>query len=256
MMNEKIGFIELISLVRKNWLLILLMGILGFALSYYVTTYLIAPEYQAKTQLLVNRPNAEDANMDLNDIQSNIQIINTYRDILTDPIVMDQVLAQLDEPLTEAELDEKINIVIQEDSQIFKIEVIDESPERAAKIANLIASTFQENVGSILHVENVAILSAAKVNTTPISPRVNFNLLIGTAIGLIIGIGISLIKGMMDTKIHDEQVITEKLGWIPLGTISEMPKVFMLESEKEKAAIEKKKRTEQELKEKEPGHVQ
>lgn len=253
-MNKKIDFIEVLKIVQKNWLVILFTGVLGFALSYYTTTYLITPQYQAKTQLLVNRPNAEEENMDLNDIQSNIQIINTYRDILTDSVVIDQVLSELDEPLTEEALIEKMSIVIQEDSQIFKIEVVDEDPERAAEITNLIASTFQENVGNILHVENVAILSAAKINYTPISPRTNFNLLIGTVIGLIIGISISLMRVMLDTKIHDEKVITEKLGWIQLGAISEMPKSFILQSQEEevmnKAQIEEAERAK-----KEPSHV-
>lgn len=253
-MNKKIDFIEVLKIVQKNWLVILFTGVLGFALAYYTTSYLITPQYQAKTQLLVNRPNAEDENMDLNDIQSNIQIINTYRDILTDPVVIDQVLSELDEPLTEEALIEKMSIVIQEDSQIFKIEVVDENPERAADIANLIASTFQENVGNILHVENVAILSAAKANYTPISPRTNFNLLIGTTIGLIVGLSVSLMNVMLDTKIHDEKVITEKLGWIQLGSISEMPKSFMLQSQEAthtKAQIEETERVK-----KEPSHVQ
>lgn len=254
MMNKKIDFIEVLKIVQKNWLVILFTGVLGFALSYYTTTYLITPQYQAKTQLLVNRPNAEEENMDLNDIQSNIQIINTYRDILTDSVVIDQVLSELDEPLTEEALIEKMSIVIQEDSQIFKIEVVDEDPERAAEITNLIASTFQENVGNILHVENVAILSAAKVNDTPISPRTNFNLLIGTVIGLIIGISISLMRVMLDTKIHDEKVITEKLGWIQLGAISEMPKSFILQSQEDKA-MNKAQIEEAERAEKEPSHV-
>ena len=254
-MNKKIDFIELLKIVQKSWLVILLTGILGFALSYYATTYLITPQYQAKTQLLVNRPSTEEGNMDLNDIQSNIQIINTYRDILTDSVVIDQVLNQLDEPLTEEALIEKMSIVIQEDSQIFKIEVVDEDPERAAEIANLIASTFQENVGGILHVENVAILSAAKVNPTPISPRTNFNLLIGTAIGLITGITISLMRVMLDTKVHDEKVITEKLGWIQLGAISEMPKTFILQSQEENL-MNKAQTEENDRAEKEPSHVQ
>lgn len=254
-MSKKIDFIELLKIVQKNWLVILCTGILGFALSYYTTVYLITPQYQAKTQLLVNRPNTEEGNMDLNDIQSNIQIINTYRDILTDSVVIDQVLNELDEPLTEEALIEKMSIVIQEDSQIFKIEVVDDSPERAAEIANLIATTFQENVGNILHVENVAILSAAKINSTPISPRTNFNLLIGTMIGLIVGISISLMKVMLDTKIHDEKVITEKLGWIQLGTISEMPKAFVLRAEEEKKSVNNAQIEENERAEKEPSHV-
>lgn len=255
-MNKKIDFIELLKIIQKNWLLILSTGLIGFALSYCTTTYLITPQYQAKTQLLVNRQNTDTENMDLNVIQSNIQIINTYRDILTDSVVIDQVLRELNEPLTAEELIDKMTIVIQEDSQIFKIEVVDESPETAAEIADLIATTFQENVGKILHVENVAILSAAKINSTPISPRTNFNLLLGTLIGLIGGMSISLMKAMIDTKIQDEKVITEKLGWIRLGSISEMPKSFILPSKEEKKLDRKAQMKDSERAEKEPSHVQ
>lgn len=232
MMNKKIDFIGLMKVIRKDWLLILFTGIFGLALSYYVTTYLMTPIYQAETQILVNRPkrSTEEQNMDLNDIQSNIQMISTYRDILTDSVVLDQVLSELEEPLTQDALIEKMSIIIQEDSQIFKIEVVDESPERAAKIVNLIASTFQENVSDILRAENVAILSAAEINPIPISPRANYNLLLGAMIGLIVGIGLSLSKEILDTKVRDEKVITEKLDWVHLGSISEMPRTGTLQS--------------------------
>lgn len=98
----------------------------------------------------------------------------------------------------------------------------DTNPNRAAEIANLVAATFQENIDGIINVENVAILSKAKANPDPVSPNLMLNQVVGVLIGFLLGMTLSIILETKDKKVHDEKIITEKLGWIHLGNITEM----------------------------------
>lgn len=231
MMNT-IELLDLLKIMKKHWLVIILLTMVGVALSTIVTNYVLIPKYATTTQLLVSRKDANAQSIELGEIETNIRMINTYRDIIEDPVVTDKVINQLGSTLTEVELKKKVEFITQEDSQIFGIKVIDTDPNRAAEIANLMAATFQENIGGIINVENVAILSKAKVNIEPISPNLMINQSVGLVVGFILGLTLSVILETKDKKVHDEKIITEKLGWIHLGNITEMTTSEVAEEEK------------------------
>ncbi|WP_407392178.1 YveK family protein [Carnobacterium jeotgali] len=232
MMNT-IGMIDLFKMLKKRWWVIVLLSLIGVALTTALTNYVITPRYSSTTQLLVSRQDMNTQSIELGEIETNIQMINTYRDIIEDPVVIDKVLNELGNTMSEVELQQKVDVITQEDSQIFGIKVTDTDPNRAAEMANLMAATFQENIDGIINVENVAILSKAKVNPVPISPNLSFNQVVGLLVGFLLGMILSIILETTDKKVRDEKVITEKLGWIHLGNISEM-------SKSETAAEEKK----------------
>lgn len=240
-MGRTIGMVELLNIIKKRWLIILLMGVLGCGAASAFTIYLINPQYTATTQLLVSRDYIEDQTVELGDIQTNIQLINTYRDIIKDSVVVDAVLKKVGGSLSETELSQKIEIVIQSDSQIFGIKITDTSPERAAEIADSVALTFQENIDNIINVDNVAILSPAKINHSPVSPNLLFNQVIGCFVGILLGMILALMFAFLDKRMYDEDSVLEELNWASLGSITEMTKKERLQ-QVEPIAVEKKKK--------------
>ncbi|MGB7366050.1 YveK family protein [Carnobacterium jeotgali] len=223
-MMKMIGMVDLFKILKKRWWVITLLILMGIALTTLLTNYLLIPQYTSTTQLLVSRKNTNTQSIELGEIEKNIQMINTYRDIIEDPVVIDRVINELGTDLSEIELQSKIDIITQDDSQIFGIKVTDSDPTRAAEIANLVAATFQENINDIINVENVAILSKAKVNSDSISPNLMLNQIVGALVGFLLGLILTIILETMDKKVHDERIITEKLGWIHLANITEMTK--------------------------------
>lgn len=221
-MKETIDFFKFMSIIRKRWVWVLLATLIGFLVSYGYTNFVLSPQYESVTRMIVSRDYLDDQTVELGDIQTNIQLINTYRDIINDPIVLDEVRENLSFPVTEERLSNNITIQIQDDSQIFGIIVRGDSPEQAAEMTNLIAQTFQENVGTILNVENVSILSPARPNPDPVSPRVLINIVIGTFIGFLSGVVVCLAVYVMDKKVYNEETVSELLGWNNLGAITEM----------------------------------
>ena len=223
-MMNMIGMVDLFKMLKKRWWVIALLMLMGIALTTLLTSYVLIPQYTSTTQLLVSKKDTNTQSIELGEIEKNIQMISTYRDIIEDPVVIDKVINELGTGLSEMELQSKIDIITQDDSQIFGIKVTDSDPNRAAEIANLVAETFQENINDIINVENVAILSKAKVNSDSISPNLTLNQIVGALVGFLVGLILAIILETMDKKVHDERMITEKLGWIHLGNITEMTK--------------------------------
>lgn len=223
-MGETIGVIELFKLIKNRWYVVLLTSALGFLLAMGVSTFLIEPQYTTFTNILVSRPQTADQRLDMGEIQTNIQMINTYRDVIEDAAVLGKVSEEMNGALTPGQLLDKISVLTQSDSQIFSIRVTDTDPVRAAQAANAVAAAFKDRVAEVLNVRDISILSPAIPNENPISPNVFFNEIVGAIAGAILGIALILIQTIADTKVRDEDFISEGLGWNRLGTVTSIQK--------------------------------
>lgn len=221
-MEEEISLIELFGILKKRMALILSFSFLALLLSFVFTFFVVTPQYSATTQMLVSQSSESNQPIQQGDINTNLQLINTYKDIIKGPVILDSVRKELDLDLTHNELSNKVQITTDASSQVFTLAVTDENPYEAAEIANTVAVTFQENIYDIMNVDNVTIISEAIPNTAPVSPNKVLNLAIGLLLGLMLGIGLAFILEFLDNTVKDERFITEELGWTNLGSIVEM----------------------------------
>jgi capsular polysaccharide biosynthesis protein len=223
-MKEEVSLRDLTALIKQRLGMIIGFGLIGLVLAAIYTFLIVTPQYESKTQLLVNRASDEANGLVLNDINSNVQMINTYKDIIEGPVILGGVIEWLELPYSVEKLADQVTISANEDSQVFSLAVISSDPDEAAEIANEIALTFQSNVVEIMNIENVQIISAAVADPDPVSPHVVNNLLIGLGVGLLSGFGVAMLRYAMAKTIDDYQFVTQTIGWPNLGSISEMNK--------------------------------
>ena len=222
MEEEEISLGEIFAIIKQRLLLIISLGIVGLLVSALYTFFLVTPMYDSTTQLLVNRTSDSANEIQLSDINTNVQMINTYKDIIKGPVILGDVKDNLSSNYTVVELGNMVTIGSNENSQVFSMTVTSADPVEAAEIANEIATTFQANIGEIMKVENVSIISEAVVNPNPISPNVFMNLVLGALVGGMLGLGLAFLQHFMDRTIRDNQFIGQTIGWPDLGVISEM----------------------------------
>ncbi|MBM6615375.1 chain-length determining protein [Desemzia sp. RIT804] len=221
-MEEEISLVELFEVLKKRLSMIISLSLIGLILAAIFTFFIATPKYSATTQLLVNQTTGNTEGIQLNDITTNVQMINTYRDIIKGPVILDDVAETLNLDSTVGQLANQIEVVTQDNSQVFSLNITSENPYVASDIANTTASIFQDEVGNIMNVENVTIISEAVPNTNPVSPNNLLNLTLGLLLGAILGVGAAFLFEFMDKSVKDERFITETLGWSTLGNVSEM----------------------------------
>lgn len=221
-MEEEISLSELFSILKKRMAMIISLGLIGLILAAVFTFFIALPKYSATTQILVNRTTESAEGMQLNDITTNVQMINTYKDIIKGPVILNEVSEKVQGDLSAKELAGKIEISAQDNSQVFSLIVTSEDPFIASEIANQVANTFQNEIGNIMKVENVTIISEAIPTSDQISPNNLLNIIIGLVVGLMLGIVGTFLLEFMDTTVHDEQFIIKDLNWTSLGSVSEM----------------------------------
>lgn len=223
-MEETISLKELLQTLRKRLSLIAVITITAVLVSGIVSFFYLTPIYQASTQLLVNQTKSEQTVYSTSEVQTNLQLINTYNVIIKSPAILDLVIKELDLNMTAAQLNGKITVGSEKDSQVVNIAVQDPSAENAAQIANSVANVFQEEIVKIMSVDNVSILAKATVsdNQAPIKPNPKLNIAIALVVGLMAGVGLAFLLEYFDNTIKTEQDIERILELPLLGVISKI----------------------------------
>lgn len=221
-MEETISLQELMNVLKKRLVMILAIAIIALTIAGVVSYLFLTPIYQASTQILVNQGKVEQQPFNSQDIQTDLQLINTYNVIIKSPAILSIVIEKLDMNITPSQLTSQISVDSAQNSQVINISVTDPEPFKAVDIANTTGQVFQEEIQKLMKVDNVNILSPAEMseNPTPVKPNPKLNMAIGAVVGLMIGVGIAFLLEYLDTTIKNESDAEELLGLPILGLVS------------------------------------
>ncbi|NMH70542.1 capsular biosynthesis protein [Bacillus sp. RO3] len=221
-MEETISLRELMETLRKRMSLIILITLTAILVSGAVSFFLLTPVYQSTTQLLVNQAKSEQPVYNAGEIQTNLQLINTYNVIIKSPAILEKVAGDLDNGLNASQLNAKITVGSEAQSQVINLSVTDTNPRTAANIANKTAEVFQSEIMKIMNIDNVTILAKAEIGEkqSPIKPKPVLNIAIAAVVGLMLGVGLAFLLEFLDNTIKTEQEVEKLLGLPVLGSIA------------------------------------
>ncbi|PTK73253.1 YveK family protein [Staphylococcus haemolyticus] len=219
-MENSLDLSKFITAIKKNWKLILLLPIIFMLVSVLITMFLMKPEYEANTQVLVNQKE-KNSELMAQEVQSNIQLVNTYSEILKSPRILDEV-AKKNNKYSASDIKGMLTVTTQAESQILNVNVENGSKKDAEKVANDIANVFSDKMPDIMNVDNVSVLSSAKGTASKVSPNLLLNLAIGLILGLILSLIVIVLKEMFDKRIRTEEDIEKELNIPVLGSIQKL----------------------------------
>jgi capsular polysaccharide biosynthesis protein len=224
-MEETISLQELFKTLKKRMGLIALITIIAITISGVVSFWILTPIYQTSTQILVTQTKQEQSQFNTQDIQANLQLINTYNQIIKSPAILAIVKEELDLERSVSALNNQVTVDSAQNSQVVNISVQDEDPKMAVELANKIATVFQSEIKILMNVDNVNILTPAELgpNPSPVKPDPMLNMAIAAVIGLMLGVGIAFLLEYLDTTMKTEQDIEDLLELPILGLISPIP---------------------------------
>lgn len=221
-MEETISLHDIFKTIRKRLLLIISTFILAVSIAGGVSYFLLTPVYEASTQILISQKDVENKQFIQQDVQTNLQLINTYSVIIKSPVILTKVVNNLNLNDSLEVLNKNINVSSEQDSQVINVSVQDTNLKEAVEIANTTAEVFQEEIPKLMNVDNVKILSPAVEikNSKPIRPNPILNMAIASLLGVMIGVGIAFLIEYLDKTIKTEQDISEVVELQILGLIS------------------------------------
>lgn len=257
--TNTIDLTQLIRICRKHiWALILWS--VGLALvGWGVASFIISPKYTSSAQVLVNQKGSRnDPNAAYAAQQANMQLVTTYKDIVTSHVILQEASNRLANPtrvvkkaqpakyrteadgtrrlikkaqpavidrsgksysVTANQLAKNISVSTQQQSQVFSINAKANTPDKSKAEANAVAEVFRDRIKSIMNVNNVTIVAPATTGVQS-SPNVRLFTLAGFAIGLVLSFAVVMIRELSDTAVRDDSYLTETLGLTNLGQIA------------------------------------
>ncbi|MGO2629872.1 MAG: YveK family protein [Enterococcus italicus] len=239
-MEETISLKEIFEILKKHVAAILISMFAGLALASVATFFIITPKYNSQAQLIVKLPRTDATNA--GDVNTNLLMINTYKDMITGDLVMstvkDRLESEYDLDKTVSELKGAIQVQQSQNSQMFSIVATDTKPVDAEHIANTTAKVFQENAKDVLDVDKISIISNAQASMTPVSPNNKLNLAIGLVLGMMVGVGLAFLLELLDRTVKDSRFVAENLGFTILGSVSQMTDKELKKTTKSIAAVQ------------------
>lgn len=224
-MEETISLKEIYQVLKKRILLIITLTVLAVAASATISYFVLTPTYQASSQFIVNQnPQEQNANYNVNDIRTNLELINTYNVIIKSPRILDKVVERLELDMSAGALSNKIQVASARNSQVVNVTVTDPDQFQAAAIANTTFTVFKEELPQLMNVNNVSMLSEAVASPTQgqVSPNPVLNMAIAFVVGMMASVGLVFLLEYMDNTIKNEEDIEKTLGLPVLGAISQM----------------------------------
>jgi capsular polysaccharide biosynthesis protein len=226
-MEETISLQDLFKTLKKRLGLIALITVIAITISGVISYLLLTPIYQSSTQILVTTSKQDQQQQQNNaqDIQANLQLINTYNVIIKSPAILGIVKEEMNLDRSVGALINQVTVNSEQNSQVVNISVQDEDPKMAVELANKIATVFQNEIKALMSVDNVNILTPAElgVNPSPVKPDPKLNMAIAAVIGLMLGVGLAFLLEYLDTTMKDEQDVEEILNIPIIGLISPIP---------------------------------
>lgn len=256
--DNTIYLTQLLQLCRRHiWALILWS--VGLALvGWGIANFVISPKYTSSAQILVNpKSNKNDPNAAYTTQQANMQLVSTYKDIVTSHVILKDASDRLTNPVrvvkkakpakykttdgrkvlvrkaqpavierdgkaysvSAAQLAKSVSVATQQQSQVFSVSAKADTPEKAKAEANAVARSFRDQIPNIMNINNVTILEPA-TNGIKSSLNVKMFTLAGFVIGLVLTLAVILIREMTNTTVRDDTYLTQDLGLTNLGYVS------------------------------------
>ncbi|WP_458120268.1 YveK family protein [Paenibacillus sp. Z6-24] len=218
------------NIIKKRlWLVLLIVVVItaGTGIYGFMTN---TPMYTATAKLVVNStPTSSDGRavnqLDLGTINSNIQLIKTYEQIIKTPAIMNKVAEEHPKlGLTAAQLINSINVSSVDETQVMSLTVTDTSYQRAAETVNAVATVFKREIPQIMKLDNITVLDQAdpSASAPSITKSPLLFVLIALVLSVVIGIAVAFLLEYMDDSIKSEEDIRDVLGLPVLGVIAKM----------------------------------
>lgn len=226
-MSNELDLRQLMLIIRKRLLFILLFVILCSAAAAVYSIYFKEPMYEASTKLIVNQAATQLAigQPDLNQINSAIRMIDTYKEIIRTPAILDKVEAQYPGlGLTAGQLAQMIKVNSVNNTQVMTLAAQHVDYRKAAEAVNAVSNVFMKEIPHIFKVENVSILNEANVDAKPgpVSPNVPLNIAIAFVVSLMLAVGVVFLLEYLDDTIKSEADVREFLGQPTLAIVAKM----------------------------------
>lgn len=222
----EIDVFHLLKILWKRKLLIALVAFVTGIVAFAYSSFIVKPEFTSTTRIyVVNRNQGDKPGLTNQDLQAGSYLVKDYREIILSQDVLEKVATDLKLELPPKGLASKIKVTVPVDTRIVSISVTDRAPEEASRIANSLREVAAQKIISVTRVSDVTTLEEARPATSPSSPNIRRNTMVGLLAGAVIMVVTVLLVELLDTRVKRPEDIEDVLQIALLGVVPNLDKL-------------------------------
>lgn len=229
---EQIDIKQILEIVLERIVSIIVITILCGLISFGVSKYFITPKYESYITMYVNNrrgsaavESTEDRVL-TSDLQASKQLVPTYIEMIKSNNVLEAVVDKFNERTGKSYSVDKLKSFVSAsalgNTEILEVVVKTSDAAEAREIANIIAEVAPEKIQTFIERSYVKIIDYARISTTPVSPNMRNNTILGTLLGFVLSISFILLKELFDVRVKTTDDLVKKFKYPVLGTIPEI----------------------------------
>ena len=222
----EIDVFHLLKILWKRKLLIALVAFVTGIVAFAYSSFIVKPEFTSTTRIyVVNRNQGDKPGLTNQDLQAGSYLVKDYREIILSQDVLEKVATDLKLELPPKGLASKIKVTVPVDTRIVSISVTDRAPEEASRIANSLREVAAQKIISVTRVSDVTTLEEARPATSPSSPNIRRNTMVGFLAGAVVMVVTLLLVELLDTRVKRPEDIEDVMQIALLGVVPNLDKL-------------------------------
>ncbi|MFB9733386.1 polysaccharide biosynthesis tyrosine autokinase [Ornithinimicrobium kibberense] len=217
---------DYLRIVRRSWRLVVAVLLATVAVAALLTA--ITPrEYRAEAELYVSTAGGSDVSDLVQGSSFTQRQVATYADIVTTPAVLGPVIDDLGLEASASGLARRVTATVPADTVLINVAVVDGDPVQAAEIANMVADQFAETVQELERVSEqgesavkATVVQPATPSEDPASPDPLRNMALALVLGLLLGLGLAVLRDLLDRRVRGEADIARVTEEPTIGAIA------------------------------------
>lgn len=217
---------DFIKVVRHRWITVAISTLAGVAIAITLTL-LTTPQYQASTRLFVSTTLGASATDLYQGNRLSQERVQSYTDLLMGETLAQRTIDKLQLDMDAGTLRERVTARARLNTVLITVYVLDESPVRARDIANALSDEFVTMVGELETprpgsppAARVIVEQRASVPESPVVPKRKRNVALGLLLGLLAGIGLAVVRDLLDNTVKDRETLEGITG---VGVVGNIP---------------------------------
>lgn len=216
---------DFIKLLRTKWVTVCAVTVAALLIAIGVS-FMTTPLFQASTRLFVSTTAGSTLAETYQGNRFSQERVVSYAELLMGETLAQRTIDKLDLDTTASSLAEHVKAGAKPDTVLINVDVLDPSPVRARDIANTLSDEFVVLVRELETPENgstpdsrVVVEQRASIPETPVVPKTLRNMAVGLALGILLGVGLAVLRDMFDNTIKDKSEVEDITGAGVVGLI-------------------------------------
>lgn len=205
---------------KRLWIFVLIFAVIGASgLSFY-TYKSFVPQYSASATFTVN-VDVKTSSADTYNKATADQLAKTFPSIITSTSLLDIISRELEV----GDIDSKITASVLEDTNLFTIEVVSHSPQRAYDVLQCVITNYPKVARFVIGSTQLNLIDTSSVSTMPINmPNYSKNAVIGCLAGVVLALGLIAVLAVFTNTVIRADDIVNYFNSQCLGSVTEIVK--------------------------------